>query len=278
MKIARIGKAEAEQPVVIGEDGRARDIRSMVADIAPDTLVYAIENLKTKDISSLPVIDGPFRYGPPINHIGKIICIGLNYRKHAEEAGMQLPEEPAFFLKATSSVIGPDDDVVLPRGAQKGDWEIELGVVIGSKASYVSEYDAMKHVAGYCIVNDVSERCYQLERGTQWTKGKSCDTFCPIGPWLVTADEIPDPHNLNMRLSLNGEVMQDGCSDDLVFRIPRLISTLSEYFTLHPGDVIATGTPSGVGFGLKPQRFLASGDEMRLEIDGLGTQRQKVRA
>ena len=278
MKLARIGEAGAEKPAIVDDQGRARDISSAVADITPHTLLDAIQTLKGRDVLSFPEFDTATRYGPPVTGIGKVVGIGLNYRKHAEESGMALPEEPIFFLKATSSICGPDDDVLLPYGAEKGDWEIELGVVIGEKASYVSEEDAMAHVAGYCIVNDVSERCYQLERGTQWTKGKSCDTFCPIGPWLVTADEIGDPHSLGLRLSLNGEIVQDGCSDDLVFRIPRLISTLSEYFTLHPGDVIATGTPSGVGLGLKPPKFLKPGDEMRLEIDRLGTQLQRVRA
>lgn len=277
MKIGRVGDPGSEKPVVIDEAGQVRDISAVTSDITPTTLVDVIEALKIADISSFPVIGESLRYGPPVANIGKVIGIGLNYRKHAEEAGMALPQEPIYFLKATSSICGPDDDVILPRDAQKGDWEIELGVVIGKKASYVSEDEAMTHVAGYCIVNDVSERGYQLERGTQWTKGKSCDTFCPIGPWLVTADEVDDPHDLNLRLSLNGEVMQDGCSDDLVFRIPRLISTLSEYFTLQPGDVIATGTPSGVGFGLKPQRYLKPGDQMLLEINGLGTQRQTVK-
>src|SRR3546814_190924 len=189
---------------------------------------------------------------------------------------MALPTDVIFFLKANSAICGPDHDVILPRGSVKGDWEIELGVVIGKKASYVSEEEAMDHVAGYCIVNDVSEREYQLERGTQWTKGKSCDTFGPTGPWLVTKDEVPDPHNLAMRLSVNGDVVQDGRTDDLVFNIAQLISKLSHYFSLLPGDVIATGTPSGVGLGMKPPRFLKAGDEMHLWIEGLGEQRQRV--
>lgn len=278
MKIARIGPSGGEKPAVIDEQGIVRDASGLIGEWSGATLVEELRKLETVDLSRLPVISPPFRYGPPVSGIGKIIGIGLNYRSHAEEAGMALPAEPTFFLKATSSIIGPNDDVMLPRGSVKGDWEIELGVVIGKAARYVREADAMDHVAGYCIVNDVSERELQLERGTQWTKGKSCDTFGPIGPWLVTRDEIADPHNLRLILTLNDEVMQDGHTDDLVFTVPQLIARMSEIFTLHPGDIISTGTPGGVGLGMRPSRFLKAGDEMHLQIGGLGEQRQKVMA
>lgn len=278
MKIARIGPSGGEKPAVIDEQGIVRDASGLIGEWSGATLVEELRKLETVDLSRLPVISPPFRYGPPVSGIGKIIGIGLNYRSHAEEAGMALPAEPAFFLKATSSIIGPNDDVMLPRGSVKGDWEIELGVVIGKAARYVREADAMDHVAGYCIVNDVSERELQLERGTQWTKGKSCDTFGPIGPWLVTRDEIADPHNLRLILTLNDEVMQDGHTDDLVITVPQLIARMSEIFTLHPGDIISTGTPGGVGLGMRPSRFLKADDEMHLQIGGLGEQRQKVMA
>nr|WP_087574269.1 fumarylacetoacetate hydrolase family protein [Sphingomonas sp. CDS-1] len=278
MKIARIGPSGGEKPAVIDEQGIVRDASGLIGEWSGATLVEELRKLETVDLSRLPVISPPFRYGPPVSGIGKIIGIGLNYRSHAEEAGMALPAEPTFFLKATSSIIGPNDDVMLPRGSVKGDWEIELGVVIGKAARYVREADAMDHVAGYCIVNDVSERELQLERGTQWTKGKSCDTFGPIGPWLVTRDEIADPHNLRLILTLNDEVMQDGHTDDLVITVPQLIARMSEIFTLHPGDIISTGRPGGVGLGMRPSRFLKAGDEMHLQIGGLGEQRQKVMA
>lgn len=276
MKVARVGPEGSERPALIDSEGQVRDASTIVADITSKNLSGALRCLADADIAKLPVIEGAFRYGPPVAGIGKMVCIGLNYRAHAEESGMALPPEPIFFMKATSAICGPNDDVVLPRNSVKGDWEIELGVVIGKKASYVTESEAMDYVAGYCIVNDVSEREFQLERGAQWTKGKSCDTFGPTGPWLVTTDEITDPHTLGMRLSVNGKVMQDARTDDLVFNVPQLVSKLSEYFTLHPGDVIITGTPSGVGLGMKPPVFLKVGDEMHLWIEGLGEQRQKV--
>lgn len=276
MKLCRIGLPGSERPAIVDSAGKLRDVSSVIGDITPQTIESCLKKISVLDIDALPVIEPPFRYGPPVGLIGKMICIGLNYRRHAEEAGMALPSEPIFFLKATSAICGPDDDVILPHEAEKGDWEIELGVVIGKPAQYVAETDAMDYVAGYCIVNDISERAFQLERGSQWTKGKSSDTFGPVGPWLVTADEVENPHDLPMQLYLNGQLMQDGRSDDLIYDIPRLISHLSRYFTLHPGDVIATGTPSGVGMGLKPQRFLRSGDIMRASIEGLGQQQQQV--
>ncbi len=276
MKICRVGEPGVERPAVIDRSGQLRDASTLLWDWAPDTLAEGLKRLNDIDLSSLPPIMGEVRYGPPITGVGKMIGVGLNYRAHAEESGMQLPSEPVFFLKATSSIIGPDDEVMLPPNAAKGDWEVELGVVIGKKASYVSEDEAMAYVAGYCIVNDVSERELQLERGAQWTRGKSCDTFGPVGPWLVTSDEITDPHNLRLTLAVNGETMQDAWTNDLVFSVPQLVARLSTCFTLHPGDIIATGTPSGVGLGLVPPRYLKPGDEMHLAITGLGEQRQKV--
>ncbi|MHA3790095.1 fumarylacetoacetate hydrolase family protein [Rhizorhabdus wittichii] len=276
MKIARIGPAGREKPAIIDLEGQARDLSAVIEDWTAATLSAGLKRIGALDPRSLPVIEPPFRYGPPIANVGKMICIGLNYRAHAEEAGMALPPEPPFFLKATSAIIGPDDDVVLPRGAKKGDWEVELGVVIGRKASHVTEAEAMDHVAGYCIVNDVSERELQLERGTQWTKGKSCDTFGPTGPWIVTADDVGDPHDLRMTTAINGVTMQDARTDDMIFTIPQLIAEMSELFTLHPGDIISTGTPGGVGFGMTPPVYLKPGDEMHLRIEGLGEQRQRV--
>ena len=277
MKLVRYGAEGAEKPGMIDKDGKLRDLSAQVDDIAgaalaPDTLA----KLSGIDPQTLPLVEGNPRLGPCVGNIGKFLCIGLNYSDHAAETGAAIPEHPILFMKANSAIVGPTDDVVIPRGSTHSDWEVELGVVIGKKANYVTESEAMNYVAGYCIVNDVSEREFQLERGAQWTKGKSCDTFGPTGPWLVTTDEITDPHTLGMRLSVNGKVMQDARTDDLVFNVPQLVSKLSEYFTLHPGDVIITGTPSGVGLGMKPPVFLKVGDEMHLWIEGLGEQRQKV--
>ncbi len=252
--------------------GNLRDLTGLVRDIAGVVLT----NLPKIDPEGLPLIQGNPRLGPPVGQVGKFIGIGLNYSDHAAEAGMAEPTEPIMFLKATSAIIGPDDNVCLPRESHKADWEVELGVVIGKPAKYVRETQALDYVAGYCIVNDVSEREFQIERGGQWTKGKSSDTFGPIGPWLVTPDEVGDPQDLDLSLDINGKRLQTGNTSSMVFGVAEIISYLSQIMTLHPGDVIATGTPPGVGMGQKPQRFLVEGDVMELEITGLGRQRQEV--
>jgi 2-keto-4-pentenoate hydratase/2-oxohepta-3-ene-1,7-dioic acid hydratase in catechol pathway len=263
---------------VLTEDGTRLDVSSFGRDF--DEAFFGsdgIERLRTwlnSNSRQCPVVDASVRLGACIARPSKIICIGLNYAKHAKESGMQIPKEPIVFLKATSSIAGPNDHVVIPKGSKKTDWEVELAVVIGARASYVSEARAMDHVAGYCLHNDYSEREFQLERGGQWVKGKSCDTFAPLGPFLATTDEIKDPHNLRLWLSLNGEMLQDSSTSDLIFNIPTLISYLSQFMTLLPGDVISTGTPSGVGLGLKPPRFLQPGDVVELGIDGLGSAKQ----
>ena len=277
MRLVRFGKAGQEKPGVIDRDGRVRDLSAHAFDIARQALEPAsLSRLRALDMNALPVVEAGSRLGPCVAAVGKIICIGLNYSDHAAESGMAVPPEPVIFFKATSAISGPDDDVVLPRGSRKSDWEVELGVVIGSRASYVSEGDALDHVAGYCIVNDLSEREFQLERSGQWVKGKSCDTFAPLGPWLVTRDEIPDPNALCMRLTVNGQRRQDGSSATMVFRIPFLVSYISQFMTLEPGDIISTGTPPGVGHGQKPPVYLREGDVMEVEIENLGRQRQRV--
>ena len=272
MRFVRYGNAGQERPGVLDRDNQIRDL----SDIIPDVAGEALENLPTVDPATLPLIEGTPRLGPPVASVGKFIGIGLNYTDHAAEAGMKPPPEPIVFMKATSSIIGPNDTVLLPRGSEKSDWEIELGVVIGKAAKYVSEACALEHVAGYCIVNDVSERSFQTERSGQWTKGKSCDTFGPIGPWLVTPDEIPNPQALDLSLDVNGERAQTGNTGSMIFSVARIISYLSEMMSLLPGDIIATGTPPGVGMGMNPQRFLKEGDIMELRIEGLGDQRQTV--
>ena len=272
MRYVRYGEAGAERPGVIDREGCVRDLTGVVPDLAGDVL----RDLPNLDPKGLPLVAGDPRLGPPVGQVGKFIGIGLNYSDHAAEAGLKAPSEPIVFMKATSSIIGPNDTVMLPRGSQKSDWEVELGVVIGKPAKYVSEAQALDCVAGYCIVNDVSERSFQIERSGQWTKGKSCDTFGPIGPWLVTPDEVPDPQALNLSLILNGKSMQNGHTGMMIFTVARIISYLSEMMSLNPGDIIATGTPSGVGMGMSPQRFLTESDVMELQIDGLGNQRQKV--
>lgn len=272
MRFVRFGEPGAEKPGMLDGAGGLRDLSGVVSDLEGDVLA----NLPQVDPEGLPLVEGSPRFGPPVAGTGKFIGIGLNFSDHAAEAGMQPPSEPIVFMKATSSIIGPNDTVRMPRGSEKSDWEIELGVVIGKRAKYVSEAEALDHVAGYCIVNDVSERTYQIERGGQWTKGKSCDTFGPIGPWLVTPDEVRDPQALDMSLDLNGTRMQTGTSGKMIFTVAQVISYLSQMMRLDPGDVIATGTPPGVGMGMKPPRFLAEGDEMVLEIAGLGQQRQRV--
>lgn len=273
MKLVRYGARGAEKPGLIDASGALRDLSAHVADIAGDVL-EDLSVLAKIDPASLPLVEGNPRFGACVGQTGKFICIGLNYSDHAAESGMAVPPEPVIFAKYTSAICGPDDPILIPRGSEKTDWEVELAVVIGKKAKYVSEADAMEHVAGYCVCNDVSERAYQIERSGQWSKGKSSDNFGPIGPWLVTRDEVKDHDNLHMWLKVNGETMQDGSSATMVYKIPFLISYLSQFFTLHPGDVISTGTPPGVGLGMKPPRYLKAGDVVELGIEGLGTQRQ----
>ena len=275
MKVLRFGELGAEKPGLLDADGQIRDLSSRIDDITGATLSpAALENMRSLDPNDLPVAAGQPRIGACVGAVGKLIAIGLNYADHAAEANMALPEEPIVFFKATSSICGPNDAVEIPRGSTKTDWEVELGVVIGTRAKYVSEADALSHVAGYCILNDVSERDFQLHRSGQWVKGKSHDTFAPMGPWIVMADEVPDPQNLAMSLSVNGQSMQDGSTRTMHFSVATVISHLSQFMTLHPGDVIATGTPPGVGMGQKPQIYLREGDEMVLSVEGLGEQRQ----
>jgi len=279
MKLIRYGAPGAEKPGIMSDD-RYYDASGQVQDYDESFFsdpAYLKQLEKVLDSETLPEIR-PERIGPPIKSPGKIICIGLNYRKHAEESGMAVPTEPVLFGKATSAVCGPFDDVIIPRGSEKTDWEVELAVVIGRQASYVSEAEAMSHVVGYTLHNDISERAFQLEMGGQWIKGKSADTFAPLGPFLATKDEIADPHNLRLWLKVNDEMLQDSSTNDLVFDIPHLISYLSQFMTLMPGDVISTGTPEGVGLGLNPPRFLQPGDVMELGIDGLGVSKQRAKA
>lgn len=279
MKLVRYGRKGVEKPGMIDADGKLRDLSKQVDDIAGDALSdRSLAALRKLNPKRLPLVKGRPRLGPCVGDIGKFMCIGLNYSDHAAETGGKVPDHPILFMKATSAVIGANDTVSLPRKSKKSDWELELGVVIGRKAKYVSEKDALRYVAGYCISNDVSERSYQLGLSGQWTKGKSCDTFGPIGPWLVTRDEIPDPQALDMTLDVNGKRMQTGNTRTMIFSVAQIIAHLSTLFTLHPGDVISTGTPPGVGMGKKPKpKFLKPGDVMDLWIDGLGTQRQKVK-
>ncbi|NTY41071.1 MULTISPECIES: fumarylacetoacetate hydrolase family protein [Burkholderia cepacia complex] len=277
MKLLRYGERGQEKPGCLDSAGRIRDLSAFVPDIDGKALVpEALDKLRSLDTETLPIVDGTPRIGPCVGAIGKFICIGLNYADHAEEAGLPIPSEPIVFNKWLSAVSGPHDDVVRPRGAEKVDWEVELGVVIGRGGSYIDEADAMRHVAGYCVVNDVSERAYQMERGGTWDKGKGCDTFGPIGPWLVTADDIPDPGNLDMWLEVNGKRHQNGNTRTMIFSVPFIVSYLSQFMSLQPGDVIATGTPPGVGAGMKPPTFLKTGQVMRLGIAGLGEQQQRL--
>jgi ureidoglycolate lyase len=277
MKLLRYGKKGQEKPGMLDKAGKLRDLSSTIADVNPEALApAALDKLRKVDPASLPLVAGEPRIGACLTQIPKIVCVGLNYTDHAKETGAAIPKEPILFMKATSSLNGPHDEVMLPKGSQKADWEVELGIVIGSVARYVSAHDAPKHIAGYCIVNDVSEREFQIERGGQWTKGKSADTFCPIGPWLVTADEVPDPGKLDLFLEVNGKTMQKGTTANLIFHVAHIVSYISHFMTLMPGDVIPTGTPAGVGLGMKPPVFLKPGDTIRLGITGLGEQRQKV--
>ncbi|WP_020204646.1 fumarylacetoacetate hydrolase family protein [Cupriavidus sp. WS] len=276
MKLVRVGKPGAERPGLIDAEGRVRDLSGVIDGLGPQQLsAEALAKLAALDPAALPVVRGE-RFGVPWSGIGKIVAIGLNYADHAAEAGMPLPAEPIVFLKANSSLNGPDDAVMLPRGSVKTDWEVELGVVIGKLARDVSREEALSHVAGYCVVNDVSEREFQIERGGTWDKGKGCDTFCPVGPWLVTRDEVADPQALGLWLDVNGERVQKGSTATMVFDVATLVSYVSRFMTLHPGDLICTGTPPGVGMGFKPPRYLKAGDRMRLGIDGLGEQAQTV--
>jgi 2-keto-4-pentenoate hydratase/2-oxohepta-3-ene-1,7-dioic acid hydratase in catechol pathway len=280
MKLLRYRVGDTVRPGMLAADGTVRDLSDHVEDITGATLdEAALAKLAALDVAALPVVEGNVDLAPCVGGVGKFLCIGLNYSDHAEEAGMPIPEHPILFMKANSAIVGPNDDVVLPRGSVAGDWEVELGVVIGKTAKYVSEEDALDYVAGYCVVNDVSERDFQIKLTGQWTKGKSCDTFGPIGPWLVSRDEVADPQNLSLSCDVNGERMQSGTTGKMIFSVAEIIAHLSQLMTLHPGDVIATGTPPGVGMGIKPDPiYLKPGDVMELEIEGLGRQRQTVRA
>ncbi|WP_377296849.1 fumarylacetoacetate hydrolase family protein [Rhizobium sp. SGZ-381] len=279
MKLLRYGAPGAERPALVDANGTIRDISAHVSDISGAALdPQNLAKLAALDLAALPEVSSTERLGPCVGQTGKFICIGLNYSDHAAESGMAVPPEPVIFMKASSAICGPNDDVLIPRGSEKTDWEVELGVVIGKTAKYVSEADAMEYVAGYCVSHDVSERAFQTERSGQWTKGKSCDTFGPIGPWLVTKDEIADPQNLTMWLKVNGETMQNGSTATMVYGVAFLVSYLSQFMSLQPGDVISTGTPPGVGMGMKPQRYLKPGDVVELGIEGLGTQKQTFRA
>ena len=273
MKFARYGARGAEKPGLIDADGKLRDLSGHVSDIAGDVLAD-LDTLKSIDPASLPLVEGEPRYGACVGGTHKFICIGLNYADHAAESGMDVPPEPVIFAKFTSAICGPNDPIIIPRNSVKTDWEVELGLVIGKTAKYVAEEDAMDHVAGFCLINDVSEREFQAERAGQWVKGKSSDNFGPTGPWLVTPDEVGDFDNLGMWLEVNGERVQDGSTATMVYRVPFLVSYLSQFFTLEPGDIISTGTPPGVGLGFKPPRYLKAGDTVELGIEKLGTQKQ----
>jgi 2-keto-4-pentenoate hydratase/2-oxohepta-3-ene-1,7-dioic acid hydratase in catechol pathway len=277
MKLLRYGPPGAEKPGLLDSSGAIRDLSGVIPDISGETLLpQSISGLRKLDPDSVPRVSGKPRIGPCVGRVGKFICIGLNYSDHAAESGMPVPSEPIVFMKATSCIVGPNDNLELPRGSLKTDWEVELGVVIGKPAKYVTEQDALSHVAGYCVVHDVSERAYQLEGTGQWVKGKSADTFGPIGPWLVTADEVPDCGNLNLWLEVDGHRYQDGSTKTLIFGVPFLISYLSKFMSMQPGDIITTGTPPGVGHGKKPPVYLRDGNVVRLGVEGLGEQRQQV--
>src|SRR5579862_7913414 len=277
MKLLRYGLRGQEKPGILDGDGEIRDLSGIVPDFAGATLLpESMEKLRNTEISRLPRVAGQPRLGPCVGVVGKMICVGLNYSDHAAESGMAVPTEPVLFMKATSAICGPDDDVEIPPGAEKVDWEVELGVVIGKPARYVSKAQALEHVAGYCIVNDVSERAYQLERGGQWDKGKGCDTFAPMGPWLVTRDEIPDPQNLDLWLEVDGRPYQNGNTRKMIFGVAYLVAYISQFMSLRSGDIISTGTPPGVGLGQKPPKYLMVGQTIRLGITGLGIQEQRT--
>ena len=278
MKLVRFGSPGQEKPGIVDQEGKIRDLSSVVDDISGRSLLDSeLERIRSTDLHSLPLVDEGSRLGACVSGIGKFLCIGLNYSDHAKEANMPIPEEPIMFMKATSAVVGANDDVTIPKDSNKSDWEVELGIVIGKTARHVSEDDALSHVAGYCVVNDLSEREFQIERGGQWVKGKSCDTFGPIGPWLVTRDEIPDPQALLMWLEVDGVRYQDGSTSTMIFGVAELISYCSRFMTLETGDVISTGTPPGVGMGQKPEPiYLKAGQQIRLGVEGLGEQEQKT--
>ena len=277
MKLVRYGDLCQEKPGILDDNGQIRDLSSIVPDINGMSLFTRLDDIKAADINALPLVKGNPRLGACVGDVGKFMCIGLNYSDHAAETGAAIPEHPILFMKASSAIVGANDTVMLPRGSTHTDWEVELGVVIGKPCKYVSVEQALDYVAGYFVSNDVSERHYQTQLTGQWTKGKSCDTFGPIGPWLVTADEVPDPQNLKLGLNVNGNVMQNGHTSKMIFTVAECISHLSQLFTLHPGDVISTGTPPGVGMGIKPEPvYLKEGDVMDVWIEGLGAQRQKV--
>ena len=277
MKLVRYGRPGKEKPGLIDDEGKLRDLSGVIDDIGPEQLSdKGIKKLSKIPQADLPLVRGNPRMGVPVAKVGKFIGIGLNYYDHAEEMNLPIPKEPIVFMKATTSLSGADDPVMLPKGSKKTDWEVELGIIIGTRARYVSEADAEKYIAGYCVINDLSEREYQLEQGSQWDKGKGCDTFGPVGPWLVTRDEVYNLGQLDLYLELNGKRMQTGCTENMIFTVPQIVSYLSKYMTLEPGDVIATGTPPGVGNARKPKRFLKKGDFMRLGIAGLGEQQQDV--
>ena len=282
MKLIRFGEVNNEKPGVLLPDGTKIDVSKFVKDYDEHFFgnqgIEKLNNWLEKNHDSCPVVQNDVRLGPPLLRPSKIVCVGLNYSKHAKESGMDVPEEPVLFFKASSAIIGPYDSIIIPKGSEKSDWEVELAIVIGNKASYVSEKDALSHVAGYVLHNDVSERSYQLERSGQWVKGKSCDTFAPIGPFIATPDEIGDPNNLNLWLKLNGEQMQNSNTSDFIFNIQQVVSYISQFMTLLPGDVISTGTPFGVGLGLNPPRYLKDGDVIELGIDGLGVSKQTCKA
>jgi len=280
MKLLRVGAKGAEKPAILAEDGTIRDLSGIVGDIGGTTLTpEGLAKIRAVDIGVLPKLDAGERIGPCVANVGKFICIGLNYADHAAETGAAIPAEPIIFMKATSAIIGPNDDVIIPKNAIKPDWEVELGIIIGQEARYVDEADAMDHVAGYCVVNDVSERHFQTERGGQWDKGKGCDTFGPIGPWLVTRDEVADPQNLSLWLEVDGHRYQDGSTKTMIFGVANVVSYVSQFMSLQPGDIITTGTPPGVGMGVKPNPvWLQPGNVMHLGIEGLGEQTQNVKA
>lgn len=278
MKLLRVGEKGRERPALLDANGKLRDLTGIVDDVAGATLLPGeLQRLREIDPQSLPELPSDLRIGPCVGNVGKFICVGLNYADHAAESGLDVPKEPVIFMKATSAICGPNDDIIIPRNSRKTDWEVELGVVIGREARYVDEADALDHVAGYCVINDLSEREFQIERSGQWTKGKSADTFGPIGPWLVTADEIEDPQNLSMWLDVDGRRFQDGSTRTMVYGVAHVVSYISQFMSLQPGDIISTGTPPGVGMGVKPEPiYLRPGQDMRLGIEKLGEQRQRT--
>jgi 2-keto-4-pentenoate hydratase/2-oxohepta-3-ene-1,7-dioic acid hydratase in catechol pathway len=277
MKLARVGSKGKEIPVIIGPDNVAHSLVDVIGDIAGDALSPGgLEELRKLNIEALPEVSEPYRYGPCVGATSQVICVGLNYTDHAKEAGMEIPSEPILFMKSPSAISGPNDPIVIPRNAHKVDWEVELAIVIGHRCSYVEEHEARSYIAGYCVMNDLSERAFQLEGTGQWVKGKSADTFGPIGPWLVTKEEVANVQDLNLWLKVNGEILQSSNTGQMVFGVDYLVSYISQFMTLQAGDIISTGTPFGVGFGLSPQRYLKDGDQINLGIDGLGVQSQKA--